>query len=110
MVDTLGIQRHRRFAGGHFRCGAQAALALRLIAQFSGPTAKMTNMPGRERKRGPAKKVARPAKKLSKTTAPPLGSLKGKIEILGDIVSPIESPDAWQYDLNNLDKKTRRQS
>jgi hypothetical protein len=29
---------------------------------------------------------------------------------LGDIVSPIESPDAWQYDLNNLDKKTRRQS
>ena len=36
-----------------------------------------------------------------------LGRLKGKIRIVGDIVSPVESADAWQYDLNNLDNKPR---
>ena len=33
--------------------------------------------------------------------------LKGKIQIIGDIVAPIVPADIWQYDLNNLDSEPR---
>jgi hypothetical protein len=33
--------------------------------------------------------------------------LKGKIQIIGDIVAPIVPAGIWQYDLNNLDSEPR---
>jgi len=39
-----------------------------------------------------------------------IGRLKGKIRIVGDIVSPVEPADAWQYDINNIDSKRGPQS
>jgi prevent-host-death family protein len=34
-----------------------------------------------------------------------IGCLKGKIRIVGDIVSPVTPPEDWTYDLDNLDGK-----
>jgi hypothetical protein len=36
--------------------------------------------------------------------------LKGKIQIIGDLTAPLEPPEVWQYDLNNLDGEPDPQS
>jgi hypothetical protein len=54
-----------------------------------------------------SRKVHRPKVRKEKPEDDSLDRLKGKIQIVGDIVSPVESPDAWQYDLNNLNSKPR---
>lgn len=37
-----------------------------------------------------------------------IGRLKGKIEVLGDIVSPVTPPEDWTEDLDNLYGKRSR--
>jgi prevent-host-death family protein len=37
-----------------------------------------------------------------------IGRLKGRFEIIGDIVSPITPLEDWTYDLDNLDGKRSR--
>jgi hypothetical protein len=37
-----------------------------------------------------------------------IGRLKGKIKIVGDIVSPITPLEDWTFDLDNLEQKSRK--
>ena len=65
------------------------------------------------KKQAKSKKRPRTAKAAPRRRVPTddfIGRLKGQFQIVGDILSPVESPDAWQYDLNNLDSKPKRQS
>ncbi len=39
-----------------------------------------------------------------------IGRLKAKIEILGDIVSPVTPLEDWTGDLDNFEEKTRKNS
>jgi hypothetical protein len=48
-------------------------------------------------------------KRQGKAEESALGGLRGKTQIVGDIVSPVCPPEDWQGDLNNFDKP-RRQS
>jgi prevent-host-death family protein len=52
-------------------------------------------------------KRGKPYVRLMAAGRPPkfIGRLKGKIKIVGDIVSPITPPEDWTYDLDNLGGK-----
>jgi prevent-host-death family protein len=53
-------------------------------------------------------KRGKPYVQLVAAGKPPkfIGRLKGKLEILGDIVSPVTPPEDWTYDLDNLEGKS----
>ncbi len=55
-------------------------------------------------------KHGKPHVKLVAAGKPPkfIGSLKGKFEILGDIVSPITPLEDWTGDLDNFEGKKRK--
>jgi prevent-host-death family protein len=55
-------------------------------------------------------KRGKPYIRLVAAGKPPkfIGRLKGKIEILGDIVSPITPLEDWTFDLDNLEGKSRK--
>jgi len=52
----------------------------------------------------------KPYVRLEAAGKPPkfIGRLKGKIEIFGDIVSPITPLEDWTFDLDNLERKRRK--
>jgi prevent-host-death family protein len=51
-----------------------------------------------------------PYVRLMPAGSPPkfIGRLKGKIKIVGDIVSPITPLEDWTFDLDNLEQKSRK--
>jgi prevent-host-death family protein len=55
-------------------------------------------------------KRGKPYVRLVAAGKPPkfIGRLKGKIEILDDIVSPITPLEDWTFDLDNLEGKSRK--
>ncbi|HZW95418.1 MAG TPA: hypothetical protein VFF64_20880 [Candidatus Eremiobacteraceae bacterium] len=58
-------------------------------------------MPKRKRTRAKPEYHGKAVAKTAKVTKPGdkfIGRLKGIIKIVGDIESPIQPPEAWQYD------------